>query len=79
MSSSGLDHGRYDHLVSGQVDPSLNAVRVEVQSDGPAIALAFTNDTFIGELAPTDSTQIKGTFIVAYNAAGKEVTRQKLR
>jgi hypothetical protein len=79
MSSSGLDHGRYDHLVSGQVDPSLNAVRVEVQSDGPAIALAFTNDTFIGELAPTDSTQIKGTFIVAYNATGKEVARQKLR
>lgn len=79
MSSAGLDHGRYDHFVSGQVDPSLGAVRVEVQSDGARTVLAFANDNFIGELAPTDSTQIKGAFVVAFDAAGEEVARQKLR
>ncbi|HJX46324.1 MAG TPA: hypothetical protein VJ375_00655, partial [Gaiellaceae bacterium] len=79
MSSSGLDHGNYDHLVTGQVDPSLDAVRVEVQVDGATTALAFANDNFIGELAPTDSTQIKDAFVVAFNAAGTEVARQKVR
>jgi hypothetical protein len=65
--------------VSGEVDPSLDAVRVEVQSDGATTVLAFANDNFIGELAPTDSTQINGAFVVAYNAAGTEIARQKLR
>jgi hypothetical protein len=79
MSSSALDHGNYDHLVTGQVDPSLDAVRVEVQVDGATTALALANDNFIGELAPTDSTRIKDAFVVAYNTAGTEVARQKLR
>lgn len=78
-SSSGLTNGRYDHLVTGQIDPSLNAVRVEVQAGGATTTLALANDNFIGELAPTDATQIKDAFVVAYDAAGKEVARQKLR
>jgi hypothetical protein len=78
-SSAELDRGRFDHFVSGEVDPSLDAVRVEVQSDAATTVLAFANDNFIGELAPTDSTQIRGAFVVAYDAAGNEVARQKLR
>jgi hypothetical protein len=79
LSSSVLAHGRYDHLVTGQVDPSVNAVRIEVQRDGETTALVFANDNFIGELAPTDSTRIRDAFVVAYNAGGTEVARQKLR
>jgi hypothetical protein len=77
-SSSSLTQSTYDHLVSGVIDPSLQAVRVEAQVAGKTLPLAFANDHFLGELPPTDSVDVRDAFVVAYDAAGKEVARQQL-
>ena len=75
---SSLMQGAYHHLVSGAIDPSLQAIRVEAQVSGHALPLAFANDHFIGDLPPTDKIEVPDAFVVAFDSTGKEVARQPL-
>lgn len=73
--SSALSHGLYDHLVQGSVYPSSGIVKVELLTPSGLKPLAFANNWFLGELAPTKSLSAPNTYVVGYDQSGHEVAR----
>jgi hypothetical protein len=66
--------------ISGRVDPSLGATRVEVRWNGGSKALAFANSHFIGAVEelyepPASALPFR---LVAYDDVGKEVASRPL-